>query len=165
MKSRSDDELSLDLEQRRLRVVDEDQPRRPHARDLAAELGADGAAGPRDEDGVTREVGADLAHVDLDLLAAEHVLDLHRPDLRELHVAGDQLVEARKRLDRNVRRLRRLDDARAHLTRGRRDRDQQLVGRVLAHDPRQVRGRPETRTPRMRMFFFVGSSSTKPIGV
>ena len=67
----------------------------PDPRDLAAELGADRATGTRDEDGMPLEERADLAHVDLDLLAAEHVLHLHRPDLRELDIARDQLVEAR----------------------------------------------------------------------
>ena len=143
MKSRSETSSRSISKSGRLRVVDEDEPRRAHARDLAAELGADGPACPRDEDGVPLEERADLAHVDLDLLAAEHVLDLHRPDLRELHVAGDQLVEAGQRLHRDVRGLRRLDDAGAHLARRRRDRDQHLVGRVVAHDPRQVGGRPE----------------------
>ena len=37
-------ELALDLEQARLAVVDEHEPGRAHARDLAAELGADRAA-------------------------------------------------------------------------------------------------------------------------
>src|SRR5262249_43737948 len=88
-------ELALDVEERRLRVVDQDEARRPHTRDLAAELSADRAAGARDKDRVALEIGADLAHVDLDLLAAEHVLDLHRANLRDRDVGGDELVEPR----------------------------------------------------------------------
>ena len=48
------DELALDLEQRRLALVDEDQPLAADARDLAAELGADRAAGAGDEHGLRR---------------------------------------------------------------------------------------------------------------
>ena len=103
-------ELALDVEERRLRVLDEHQPRRPDARDLAAELGADRAAGAGDEDGLAREVFRDRAHVDLDRLAAEHVLHLDRPDLpREIEVAGDQLVQPGQRLHGDVRGLRDLD--------------------------------------------------------
>ena len=91
------DELALDLEQRPLGVVDEDQPRRSDARDLPAQLGADRAAGSRDEHGVSLEVGGDLVEVDLDLLAAEHVLDLNGPDLAgEVEVTRDELVEPRQ---------------------------------------------------------------------
>ncbi|HKB94423.1 MAG TPA: polysaccharide biosynthesis protein, partial [Gaiellaceae bacterium] len=46
-----------------------------------AELGADRAAGAGDEHGVPLEVGRDLREVDLDLLAAEDVLHLHRAQL------------------------------------------------------------------------------------
>ena len=43
-------ELALDREEVVLGVVDQDEPPRGHARDLAAELGADRAAGAGDED-------------------------------------------------------------------------------------------------------------------
>ena len=75
------DELALDLEERRLGLVDEDQPLRARSCHLAAELGADRAAGAGDEDGLAREVRGDLLEVDLDGLAAEDVLDLYRADL------------------------------------------------------------------------------------
>ncbi len=72
------DQLALDLEQRRLALVDQDQPRDAEPRQLAAELRADRAAGAGDEHRASLDVGGDQAQVDLDLLAAEHVLDLHR---------------------------------------------------------------------------------------
>ena len=73
------------------------------AGDLAAELGADRAAGAGDEHGLAREVRGDRLEVDLDRLAAEQVLHLDRADLdREVAVAGDQLVQARQRLHRHV---------------------------------------------------------------
>ena len=90
------DELTLDLEQRGLALVDEDQPLAADARDLPAELGADRAAGAGDEHRLVGEVRGDRREVDLDRLAAEHVLDLDGPDLPgELDVARDQLVAAR----------------------------------------------------------------------
>src|SRR5207248_6274259 len=75
------DELALDLEQRGLGDVDEDEPRRADTRDLAAELGPDRAAGTSDEDGLLLEVGRNLLEVHFDLLAAEDVLDLDGADL------------------------------------------------------------------------------------
>ena len=105
------DELALDLEERRLGVVDEHELRRPDAGDLAAELGADRAAGAGDEHDLAREVVGDRREVDLDRLAAEHVLDLDGAQLpREVGVAGDELGEARERLDGHLERARRLDD-------------------------------------------------------
>src|SRR5919201_170682 len=44
------DELALDVEQRRFRVLHENEPGRFHTRDLAAQLGADRPAGAGDED-------------------------------------------------------------------------------------------------------------------
>ena len=52
-------ELALDLEETRLTVVHEHQPRRPHARDLAAQLRPDRAAGARDEHDLAGEVAGD----------------------------------------------------------------------------------------------------------
>ena len=137
-------ELALDVEQRGLGDVDEDEPRRPDACDLAAQLGPDGAAGAGDEHGLILEVGGNALEVDLDLLAAEDVLHLDRPDLTgEVEVAGDELVQARERLHRDVCSLRGLDHLAAHLARGGRDGDQHLVGLVLAHEARQLAHRPE----------------------
>ena len=166
MKSRSF-ELALDLEQRALGVVDEDEPRRPDPRDLAAELGADRAARARDENGLPLEVRRDLLEVDLDLLAAEHVLDLHRADLAgEAEVAGDELVQARKRLDRDFRLLR-------GLARSGGARSPEADGIAMSNSSgrlsRSTCARssipPRTRTPMIRECCLRGSSSMKPIGV
>ena len=138
------DELALDLEERRLRLVDEDQPRCARPRRLAAELRADRAACAGDEHGLAAQVLGDRREVDLDGLAPEDVLDLHGPDLGgEVVVARDQLVEPRERLHGHLRVARMLDDPLANLTRGGRNRDQQLVGPVVAEDVRQLLGRPE----------------------
>jgi hypothetical protein len=82
--------------------------------------------------------------VDVHGLVAEDVLDLHGPDLRrEVGVAGDQLVQPRQRLHRHSCVTRTLDDLLAHVAGGGRNRDQELVGPVVAEDVRQLLGRPE----------------------
>jgi hypothetical protein len=94
------DELTLDLEERRLALFDQHEPRGAGTGDLAAELGADRAAGAGDEHGLALEVLRDRLEVDVHRFAAEHVLHLHRPDAtREVLLVRDQLVEARQRLD------------------------------------------------------------------
>jgi len=135
------DQLALDLEQGRLALVDQHQPLRPEPRDLAAELRADRSSGPGDEHRLLAQVGGRRLEIDLDRLAAEHVLDLHRPDLRgELALARDQLVEPGQRLDGHVPLARGSDDPLARLARGGRERDQHLVRLVVAQDVRQVLG-------------------------
>ena len=89
-----------------------------------------------DENRFACEVLRDRANVDLDRLPAEHVLDLNGTDLAgEVQIAGDELVEAGQRLDRNACVLCDLDDPLPRATRSGRDGDQDLVGRVVAKDP------------------------------
>ena len=138
------DELALDLVERRLGLVDEDQPRGACSGRLAAELGPDRAARARDENGLAAQVLGDRLEVDLDGLAAEDVLDLHGADLRrEVRVAGDQVVEAGQRLHGNPRVACVLDHLLAHFAGGGGDRDQELVRLVVPEDVRQLVGRPE----------------------
>src|SRR4029077_12807468 len=97
-----------------------------------------------DEHGLALEERGDAVEVDLHLLAAEDVLDLHGADLRaEVESAEDELVQAWEGLHRDVSGLRSLDHAAAHLAGGRWDRDQHLVRLVLADDARQLRHRPK----------------------
>ena len=82
----------------------EDEPPRRHARDLAAQLGADRAAGAGDEHDLAGEVGADAVELHAHGLAAEHVLDLHLAHLpRDRAAAGQQQLEdGRHRADRDA---------------------------------------------------------------
>ena len=75
------DELALDLEQVRLAVVDQHEPARVHARDLAAELGADRAARAGDQHAAAGQVAADGLDLHPHGLAAEDVLDPHLAQL------------------------------------------------------------------------------------
>ena len=142
------DELALDVEERALGLVDHHDPRRLGARELAAELGADRAAGAGDEHGLVLDVRGDRFDVDLDRLAAEQVLDLDRADLLgEVEIAGDQLVQPRQRLHRHVLLAGHLGDPRALLAGGRGDGDQQLVGPPVAEQVRQLVARAEHPNP------------------
>ena len=51
-------------------MVDEDEPAGLKPRDLAAELGADRAAGARHDHGLVLQVVRNLVELDLDLLTA-----------------------------------------------------------------------------------------------
>ena len=138
------DELALDLEQRRLSVVDEDDPRRPDARDLPTELRADRATCARHEHGLTSEILRDRLEVDLDRLAAEHVLDLHRPQLcGEIDISSHELGKPRQRLHRETFGSRDLDNPLAQPAGSRRNRNQHLVWPAVVDQMLQVGDRPE----------------------
>src|SRR5205807_49305 len=80
------DELALDLEERRLGLVDEHEPLRPEPRDLPAELGADRAAGPGPEHAHALDAVASLARVVVD------EADRRVADAAALHLLDDQLA-------------------------------------------------------------------------
>ena len=131
------DELALDLEQRAPRECSTSTSRAgAEPGDLAAELGADRAAGAGDEHGLVREVRRRSTRG-----RPPPARGRARPrpgragSAGEVHVARDQLVQARQRLhrDRLAAAPSRRPCART-LARGGRDRDQHLVGPLLAQD-------------------------------
>ncbi len=135
-------ELTADLEQVVLGVVDEDQAARAHTGDLATQLGADRAAGAGHHHDLAGQVGADALELLADRLAAEHVLD---PDLTQLardaqlsRPVAQQLEHGRHRADRDAAVTTRGHDASTQLARSRRDRDDDLVGLDLVEHARQV---------------------------
>jgi len=137
-------ELPLDLEQSGLAVVDEHEPGRSDAGDLAAELRSDRATCAGHEHDLPGDVAGDRVEIRLHRLPAEQVLDLDRSDLTgEAELAGDQLVQARKRLDRNPLCPRDLDDTLTNVPCRGRDRDEELVGATVAQKLRKIFGRPE----------------------
>ena len=137
-------ELALDVDERVLRVVDEDDAVGAERGDLAAELGADRAARAGDEDGLAGDVGGDRGEVELDGLAPEHVLHLHLAELaREVEVAGDELVHGGQGLHRDADVAALVHDPLPRLARRGRDRDDDLVRAVVAKEVRQVVGRAE----------------------
>ena len=129
-------------------MVDQDDSSGAERRDLAAELRADRAARPGDEDGRPGDVGRDRRHVELDGLAPEDVLHLHLADLDgEIEVAGDQLVDAGHRLHGHAGVPARVDDSLADLARTGRDGDDHLVGAVVLQQPREVHRRSQHSDP------------------
>ena len=100
----------------------------PDARDLAAELGADRAAGAGDEHGAAAQVGAHAVDLDAHRVAAEHVLDAHLAHLpHQVHAAGQQLEGRRQRAHRDAALAAGGHDLLAQRARRGRDRDDHLV--------------------------------------
>ncbi len=142
------DQLALDLEQVVLGVVDQHEPLRPHARDLAAQLGADRAAGAGDEHDATGQVAAGQLRVHAHGLAAEHVLDAHVAHLpHQVAAVLQQLEHGRHRPHGYAAGAARADDPGAHRARGRRHRDQHLVRLDVVEHPRQLLGGAEHLEP------------------
>ncbi len=80
-------QLAVDLEERKLGALDEQELRRLEPGDLARQLRADRAARAGDHDPLAGQEVPDLLLVEVDRLAAEEVLDLHVADARDLHLA------------------------------------------------------------------------------
>ena len=124
--------LALDLEEVVLGVVEQDQQARAHLRDLSRELGADRAARPGHHDHAVLQVGADAVELLAHRVAPEDVLHLHLAQLaRELHAAPQELEDRRERADRDCPLATSGNDLRPQLAGRRRDRDHDLVRRVL----------------------------------
>lgn len=102
--------------------------------DLAAELGADGAAATRDEDGPSLEAFVDLREVHGDLVAAEEVFDLHVTELGDADLAVDQLVDAGEGLHGYARVVADTEDVLAGPWRGRGDGEDDGGDVVLGHE-------------------------------
>src|SRR5580765_7341489 len=80
-------ELLLDRVERELRVLEEHEARRREARDLAAELRADGAAGAGDEHRAALQKRAQPGVVELDRIASQQVVELDLPQGRHADLA------------------------------------------------------------------------------
>ena len=88
--------LAVDLEQRRLGVVDENELERAEPGELAAKLRANRAACTRDHDDLTGDVARDRFEIDLNWLSTQDVLDLDRTELRrEIEITADKFGQAR----------------------------------------------------------------------
>ena len=161
------DQLALDLEQVVLGVVEQDEPARADARDLAAQLGADRAAGAGDEHDAAGEVLADALDLHPHRLAAEDVLDLDLAHLAHQPAAGlQQLEDRRHRAHRHAALAARGDDlARAACPAPTGSRSAPRPARRRRARGRARRCVPSTSSPRsMRTPCLRGSSSTKPTG-
>ena len=118
-----------------------------HAGDLAAQLGADRAAGAGHEHAAAGQVAADGLDLHPHRVAAQDVLDLDVAQLtRELAAGLQQLEDGRHRAHGDAARAAGADDRRAQRAGRRRDRDHHLVGLdVVEHlgaGRRSCRARP-----------------------
>src|SRR5919106_1639186 len=137
-------ELPLDVHERVLGMVHEHDPVGAEGGALPAELRSDRTPRARDQDGGAREIGSDRREVELDRLPPEHVLHLHLAELwREVEVARDELVYARKGLHRHARVAARVHDPLPNLAAGGGYGDDDLVRLVVAQEVREIAGRPE----------------------
>ena len=134
-------ELAPDLEQAVLGVLDQHEPLGADARDLAAELRADRAAGARHEHHLPAEVGADAIDLHAHRLAAEDVLDLHLAHLaQQVDAAREQLEDGGERPDRDAALAARGHDLLAQDARRRGNRDDHLVRLGPVEHARELRG-------------------------
>jgi hypothetical protein len=130
-------------------VVDEHEPARADPGDLAAQLGADRAAGARHHHHAAREVLADALDLHAHGLAAEHVLHADLADLADQAAGGvgggspQQLEDGRHRPHGHAALAAGGDHPGAHGARRRRDRDQHLVGLDVLEHPAELLGRAE----------------------
>ena len=110
-------------------------------RDLAAQLGADRAAGAGDEHPLAGEVAGDRVEVGVDLVAPEQVGDVDVADVGDRGAAGlEQLAGAREHLDVEPTRGRSAADLADRLRAGARDGDDRRGGAGLVADARQGHG-------------------------
>ena len=156
-------ELAIDVVERALGAVEQDQPGRVEVVHLARELRPDRPTGSGDED---RPAGDELAQAPLvhdDRLAPQQVLHLDLADRRGPEPSGDQLVEGGHGpcLEPRPRRL--LDGPPDHVAGRGRDRDEQPPRAGRQGDrPRARRGDPGPSSPRRTWFRLPGSSSRSP---
>jgi len=124
-------QLVLDIEQRGLRLFDEDHLAGCEAGHLSTHLRTDAPTGTGDEDATVLDESSDGGVVEFDAFASEKVFDVHRPDLADGDATINEVSDARKRLELEVRPAAQVDDALEFLLRRGRDRDDDFVDLVF----------------------------------
>jgi hypothetical protein len=137
----------LDGVQRGLVAVEQVEPLGSVAGDLAAQLGADGSAGTGHEHPAPGEVAGDLVDADVDLVAAEQVLEVDVADVGDVHLAVDDPGQRREHLDRHVGSVGVLDDPPHGARRDAGDRDDDDLRARLGHGSGQVLAAPDHGDP------------------
>ena len=135
----------LDRMQGRLVAVQHDQLRGPELVQLAAELGADGAARAGHQDPLARDVLADRGHVGGHRPASEQVGDAGIPDTLDLRAAGEQFPQRRDHLRDEPAALGRLGEILDDLAGLPGDRDDQDPGPGTGGDLRHLAAAAEHR--------------------
>ena len=136
-------EIDAPVEETVLVAVQQHEQRRLELRDLAAELPSDRAAGAGDQHAAAFDEAPHRFRIQADRLARHQILEREVADLAQLDAAADDVAQVRQRLDRNLERLERFDDA-AHLGRlGTRDGNQYLVRPLVPDNPFEVCSRAQ----------------------
>ena len=162
------DELALDLEERRLGLVDEHEPRGAEARELPAELGADRAAGAGDEHGLvparrSRRASRSTSTCWRPSTSSTCTGRICAPRLTSPEISSCRPGSVFTGTPSCAARPRRSSGAPSRARTGSRSAPRRAGCRAAgAAGRRRV---PSTRTPLMRSPRLRGSSSTKPIGV
>ena len=121
-------------------MLDQHEQLGADAGDLAAQLGADGAPGARDQHRVASQVGAHTIDLHSHGVAPEHVLHPHLAHLaHEVDPTREQLEGGGQRAHGDAPLPARGDHLLAHGARGRGDRDDHLGGAHAVEDPGQLR--------------------------
>ena len=139
-------QLALDLVDAVLPVAEEVEPLRAALQELAAELGADAAAGARDEHALAPHVGEALPEIDAHGAAGQEVLGIDLAGLDEVRLAVEDLGDLRH--DADAGELGPAEDGvdpRELLARGAGDGDDRLVGGGRLEDPGHRLDGPEHR--------------------
>ena len=102
-------DLHLDLVERHLRQLEQDERLRPKLEQLAGQLRADRAAGAGDHHHLVLHMRGEKLALRRDRIAAEQILDLDRPEVAHLDMARGDLLERGQRLHHHGEGLERLD--------------------------------------------------------
>ena len=131
-------QLPLDLVERQLRHLEQHQAARAQADDLPAQLRADGAPGPGDQDALTADARAEQFGVGRYRIASQQVTHFHIAQLVDLGLAGNQVREIRERLNVHPKRLQLGQDLAPPATGGGRQRQQDPVYLAPPHQLREA---------------------------
>ena len=126
-------DLHIDLVERHLRQLEQDQRLRPEREQLPRQLRADRAPGAGDHHHLVLHMGGEQVELGRDRIAAQEILDLDGAEVADLDVARRDLLERRQRLDHHRKRLQRLDRG-AALAAERRGHGEQHLFDVLGGD-------------------------------
>ncbi len=127
-------------------MAEDDQFGRPAADDLAAQLGADGAARAGHQHAPAADQRGDLLRVGMHRLAAQQVFDLHVAQLADAGRAAQQLIHAGDDAGAHAGLLADVHDLADGRTRGAGHGDDDLVDLIVAHQPGMASRLPNTRT-------------------
>src|SRR6266568_4767710 len=131
--------LAGDEVQRALRPLEQHDAAGTEAGDLTGQLGADRAAGARDEDAAAAELSLHGPEVELDGVTPQQVVDLHLAQMAQgQRTARQEILQRRQDLALDARLGAAGDDAPHLLTRGRRDGDRQQLHLQASHQLAQA---------------------------